>query len=258
MDLISLNRNLSGPDSDSKIFSDDSSKLILDNVHGSIRIYASILKLIHTPEFQRLHFIRQLGFCYMVFPTGKHSRFEHSIGVSYLAYILCMNIRRKYPDKEYDIKELNITTKLTDQIILYIMIAGLTHDSGHSAGSHTFDDIVLKNSKHENASHEVRSILIMSEICKRELNYNQNEINFIASLINPSAHHVGVLYQIISNNLNSLDVDKFDYLRRDPTNLGLDFKFNPSRILEEFIIDKNNNICYSKHCSKDVLSWSSW
>jgi HD superfamily phosphohydrolase len=254
MDLISLNRNLFGPDSNSEIFSEDGSKLILDNIYGSIRIYRDILKLVHTPEFQRLHYIRQLGFCYMVFPGGVHSRFIHSIGVSYLAFILCMTIKKKYPEKLYEIKELGITTELTDQIILYIVIAALMHDISHGPFSHTFDDVALKNCKHPNASHEVRSILIMSEICKRELNYNQNQINFIASLINPSPHHTGVLYQIVSNNLNELDVDKFDYLRRDPTNVGLDFKFSTGRILQEFIIDKNNNICYDKRCSQDVLS----
>lgn len=254
MDLLTLNRNLSGPDIESKLFSEDTSKLIQDNVSGSIRIFKDILKLIHTPEFQRLHNIKQLGFCYFVYPTAKHTRFEHCVSVCYLSYILCMVIRRKYPDKEYEIKELGITSKLTDEIILDIMISSLGHDIGHCGGSHTFDDIVLKNSKHPNSKHEVRSIIIIEQICKRELNLPQNRINFIASLINPSIHHTGVLYQIVSNNLNGLDVDKFDYLRRDPTNVGLNFKFDYSRILQEFIIDKNNNIAYSKHISWDVLN----
>jgi HD superfamily phosphohydrolase len=254
MDILNLVRNLLGPELESKIFSEEGSKLILDNVTGSIRIFKDVLKLIHTPKFQRLHNIKQLGFCYLVFPTAKHSRFEHSVSVCYLAYILCMVIRKKYPDKEYNIKELGIVSKLTDQIILYIVIGGLFHDSGHSAFSHAFDDIVLKNSKHPNSIHEVRSIIIMEEVCKQELNFQQNEINFIASLINPSSHHTGVLYQIISNNLNGLDVDKFDYLRRDPINLGLKFQFDYSRILQEFIIDKNDNIAYNKHISWDILN----
>ena len=251
MQLTNLNRVVSGYDSE--IFSESGSKLFFDNVYGSIRLPNKICKLIHTPEFQRLQNIKQLGFSYTVFPGATGTRFQHSIGVCYLSYLLCMKIRNKYPDKEYEIKELGVTTKLTDQIILYIMIGGLFHDIQHNEYSHVFDHIVKEIIKHPNTEHEIRSIIVTRIVCKRELNYNENEINFITSLINPSEEHTGVLYQIVSNNLNGLDVDKFDYLRRDPTNIGLSFKFDPIRILEEFIIDKNNNIAYSKHCSQDVL-----
>jgi deoxynucleoside triphosphate triphosphohydrolase SAMHD1 len=231
----------------------DKYKLIQDNVHGTIKVYPEILKIMHTPEFQRLHNIKQLGFCYFVYPTAKHTRFEHLLGTYHLGTILLANIRKKYPDMEFKIPELNITTKLNDQICIYILIALITHDIAQGGFSHTFDDIVMKNSNHHNAHHEARSVLIMKEICGRELDYKEPELNFIGSLINPKSQHTGVIYQIVSNSKNTLDLDKFDYLKRDPTNIGLKFKFDPSRILEEFII-KDNNIIYSKHVSWDILN----
>ena len=35
------------------------------------------------------------------------------------------------------------------------------------------------------------------------------------------------------NNINGLDVDKFDYIARDSYYLNLDFSFNYSRIFEK-------------------------
>ena len=240
--------------SDAKIV--DHSKLIGDNIHKSIRVHPSILKIIQTPEFQRLHNIKQLGLCFYVFPCAKHSRFEHSLGAYYLACQLVNNIRKKYPDREYKIDELGITTKLTDDVALCILIAAVCHDIGHGPYSHNFDDVLLRDSNHPNRTHEVRSCLLTETICRRELGLDDPHIAFTKSVMNPDHNnpsHKGALYQIVSNELNGMDVDKYDYLNRDSYNLRLNKEFDPTRLLEEFIIDSNGNIAYSKHCSQDVL-----
>lgn len=258
MELLTQSRQLSDvTELSSSFLLNQQAKIFTDNIHGHVRVHATVLKLVHTQEFQRLHNIKQLGFCYMVYETAKHSRFEHSIGVYWLAYRLLCNIVRKYPDKEYYIHELGIKTKLTEEIAVYILISSILHDIFHGPFSHTFDHIALQNSKSKNATHEVRSIEGMRTLCKRELNYPENVLNFIASLIKPTKpEHSGVLYQIVCNELNGLDVDKLDYLQRDSVNVGLGTspKIQVDRILEEFIIDKNNNIAYSKHCSQSILS----
>jgi hypothetical protein len=56
-----------------------------DNIHGCIQI-SKVAKLITQHKyFQRLKEIHQLGPLHFKFPYADHSRFEHSIGVAYLA-----------------------------------------------------------------------------------------------------------------------------------------------------------------------------
>lgn len=231
------------------------SKLFGCNIHNSIRVSSMAIKIINTWEFQRLRHIKQLGLCHYIYPSATHTRFEHSIGVYHLAGLMIEKILYQYPDKKFLIPEIsNEPINLNYKISECIKIAGLCHDIGHGPFSHIFDDILLKNSVHPNRLHEARSCLIVDIICKRELSneLDNAHIAFIKSIINPEKHHLGALYQIVSNKLNGIDVDKFDYLARDTKNLNMCNGFNSYRLTNEFIIDNNDNIAYPKHCSTDV------
>ncbi|XWV25011.1 mg499 protein [Tupanvirus deep ocean] len=231
------------------------SKLFGCNVHDAIRVSAMALKIINTPEFQRMRGIKQLGLCHHIYPAATHTRFEHSLGVYHLAGKMLEKIQQQYPHRLYEIPELGSGGKeLTYKIAECIKIAALCHDIGHGPFSHIFDDTLLKNSTHPNRHHETRSCLIIEMLCKRELCHelDDDHIAFIKSIIDPQKHHKGALYQIVANHLNGIDVDKFDYLARDTKNLGLSTGFNANRLINEFIIDRNGNIAYPKHCSSDI------
>ena len=58
---------------------------IRDPIHGFISLDDLEAKVMQTYEFQRLKFISQLGTTSWVYPGSTHSRFEHSLGVFYLA-----------------------------------------------------------------------------------------------------------------------------------------------------------------------------
>lgn len=68
-------------------FSDEGyvQRRIRDHLHGTISLSHFENRLISTRWFQRLRYIRQLGFFHLVFPGAVHSRFEHSLGVMHLA-----------------------------------------------------------------------------------------------------------------------------------------------------------------------------
>lgn len=217
------------------------------NIYKSIYISSLAIKIIDTPEFQRLRLIKQMGLCSFIFPSAVNTRFEHSLGVYHLTGLVLDRIVKKYPDKKFYLIEYNDSLPLSIKLIECIKIAGLCHDIGHGPFSHIFDDVFLKNS-----NHEIRSCLILEKICSRIPDFSSQDIAFMKSIINPLDQHKGALYQIVSNYLNGIDVDKFDYLLRDSYNLGMSISFNPFRLIKEFIIDDNDNIAYPLHCSSDI------
>ena len=90
---------------------------------------------------------------------------------------------------------------------------------------------------------------------------NKDQLKVIGDLINPkdakytkwkSKYQIGEwIMQIISNPINSIDVDKFDYLTRDTKAVGLKYNFNYKRIINEAKII-NDKLCYSSQCSEDI------
>jgi HD superfamily phosphohydrolase len=73
---------------------------IQDNVHGLITVRNAFqkyfdntfilqlsplaYKIINTTIFKRLKNLKQLGNSHEVFPSGNHTRFEHSLGVMHI------------------------------------------------------------------------------------------------------------------------------------------------------------------------------
>ncbi len=144
-------------------------KFIRDNVHGDIDISdLYVKKILNSQIFQRLRYISQTGFAYLVYPCLRHTRFEHSLGSYYIAQELLDNLRIRMKDKESclykkisqheDLKNKNNNLKIKDSYKLlfkalnkknYIRwskifkLAALMHDIGHGPFSHTFEKLEL-------------------------------------------------------------------------------------------------------------------
>jgi HD superfamily phosphohydrolase len=227
---------------------------VYDNIHGYIDLDPIAEAIVDTKIFQRLRNIHQTGVLYLVFPTATHTRFEHSIGTYHLAKQMITMIQSKQP-------ELNIT----DEIVQLISLAALCHDLGHLLFSHLFDDCFLDklpNISHDNKCHENRSIFLLNYIVtENKIPLSIDQLKVIGDLINPKTadytkwkpkYMIGRwIFQIVSNPLNSIDVDKFDYLTRDTLAVGLKLGFNYSRIMSDAKVI-NNIICYSSQCSEDI------
>ena len=229
--------------------------IIYDKIHGYIELCDIATSIIDTPIFQRLRNIKQTGVLYFVFPSAIHTRFEHSIGTYHLAKKFIINLKNKQPI-------LNIN----DEIVMIVSIAGLCHDLGHLLFSHLFDDYFISKLKNINinSSHEERSIFLLSYIINNyNININNLQFKVICDLIIPhkseynkwhSKYKIGKwIFQIISNPLNSVDVDKFDYLVRDTDAIGFSLNFDYSRIINDAKVI-NDKICYSSQCSSDIYN----
>lgn len=134
---------------------------IRGNLHGSIDISLLEDKVIAHPIFQRLRRIRQTAFLSFVFPGASHSRFEHSLGVMFLANKAWTKIRenqkrlergcRQIPNfsqKECELSDSShgllyptfkgLDALFSDTYILQTLrLAALLHDLGHPPFSHS-------------------------------------------------------------------------------------------------------------------------
>uniref|UniRef100_A0A665T5K2 Deoxynucleoside triphosphate triphosphohydrolase SAMHD1 n=1 Tax=Echeneis naucrates TaxID=173247 RepID=A0A665T5K2_ECHNA len=218
-----------------------------DPIHGHLELHPLLIKIIDTPQFQRLRYIKQLGATYLVFPGAAHNRFEHSIGVGYLAGRLVQALNEKQP-------ELLISRR----DILCVQIAGLCHDLGHGPFSHMFDRLFIPKArpgitwKHENASLSMFDYLVDDNNLKPVMEENglvlPEDLDFIkeqiAGPLDTNAaqgqkwqykgrpEDKSFLYEIVANKRNGIDVDKWDYFARDCHHLGIQNNFDYRRFLK--------------------------
>ena len=108
-------------------------KVIKDPVHKDIWLTELETKIIDTPEFQRLRYIHQLGPAYLIYPGGKHTRFDHSLGTLFVAQRIVDSIQknaRLYTNAiEMDYREILLTR-----------LAALLHDAAHLPFGHLMED----------------------------------------------------------------------------------------------------------------------
>ncbi|EOD11899.1 hypothetical protein EMIHUDRAFT_452340 [Emiliania huxleyi CCMP1516] len=220
-------------------------KHVHDCVHREITLEPLLDAVTRTKAFQRLGSLRQLGSTHRVWPNATHTRKAHSLGVAYLAEKLCRNIAQRpmphgvQPPDERD--------------ILLVKLAALCHDLGHGPFSHTFDNFVvpaaarrardegdaglakvLEKHKHEQLSVRLlRKVFAQPPLAAREDRLTEAELVFVEELILGGDLKGGVdarkgrgwdkryLYDIVCNADSGLDMDKLDYLRRDPATVGM-------------------------------------
>src|SRR4030043_2374302 len=103
---------------------------IKDPVHGYVYITEEEKTIIDSYPVQRLHRLRQLAGAEYVYPGANHTRFEHSVGVMYLAGRVAENP--------------HISQLIDEDELGMVRIAGLLHDVGHGPFSHVFEHLLDK------------------------------------------------------------------------------------------------------------------
>uniref|UniRef100_A0AAR2K5S4 Deoxynucleoside triphosphate triphosphohydrolase SAMHD1 n=1 Tax=Pygocentrus nattereri TaxID=42514 RepID=A0AAR2K5S4_PYGNA len=216
-----------------------------DPIHGHIELHPLLVRIVDTPQFQRLRHIKQLGGTYLVFPGASHNRFEHSVGVGYLAGSLVQALNERQPE-----------LLISKQDILCVQIAGLCHDLGHGPFSHMFDGMFIPkvrpemNWKHETASVQMFDHLVKVNnlepvmekyglslpgdliFIKEQIAGPLDNIRAIKWPYKGRSEEKSFLYEIVANKRNGIDVDKWDYFARDCYHLGIQNNFDYHRFLK--------------------------
>ena len=208
-------------------------KVVRDPIHGDITLTGCLIELLETPEVQRLHNIKQLGFAHLVFPGAHHTRFEHSLGSCMIASQIA------------DMLHLSNTEKQL------VSCAALLHDIGHGPFSHTLESLLVERFDVDHVDLTEQLILGQYKIL------DEKEQQYIHA---PSVHDILSRHSVderdivniirgkqtkkcyLSQLLNStIDVDQLDYLMRDAYYTGVSYgTIDLQRLLQTIMVYKGN------------------
>lgn len=161
-------------------------KIIKDPVHGYVEVEDFVLPLLDSPALQRLRYIKQLGFSYLVYPGANHTRFEHSLGTMFLADMASR--RFGLPEDERTL----------------VIVAALFHDMGHGPFSHASEPLMQAYLHH---SHDdIEEVITESEVDL--LNGAGVDPGELCAVVKGTHELSGIIH-------SDLDVDRMDYLLRD-------------------------------------------
>ena len=183
-----------------------------------------MMRLIDTPEFQRLRRIKQLGLGLYTYQGAEHSRFTHSLGAFHLMSRVLDRFSEKY--------------RIEDQDRAAARAAALLHDVGHGSFSHVMEKVL--GFHHEKWTIEV-VLSDATEIGQLLRSFSTELPGKVAAIIE-GKFQPAALAQLVSSQL---DVDRMDYLLRDSLMTGAKYGiYDLEWIINALAIDEEKDRIY--------------
>jgi HD superfamily phosphohydrolase len=192
-------------------------EIIRDPLWNNVRVDATTLRLVDTPVFQRLRYVRQLGLAYLVYPGATHTRFEHALGTYHLARTTLALLAERgalgggRPDE-----------------CAVVRAAALLHDVGHYPFSHALEEIGVPH--HERVARPLLTGGAVAEVLRAQVAPDAPER--VYALVCGAGD--SPLRGLISG---SLDLDKIEYLKRDALMCGVPYgEIDVDRLLNALVV----------------------
>jgi HD superfamily phosphohydrolase len=189
--------------------------ILRDPVHGLIPFDTPeeqiIVRLLETPEVQRLRRIRQLGVASFAFPGAEHTRFAHAIGSAHVMRRLVARLR----DVQGDLAPQH---RLDKRRAREALAAAFLHDVGHGPLSHLFEEALPSAPRHETWS--TRIILDRHSGVGKVLADEDPDLPAVVAELVVGRHDLAYLARAVSG---MFDVDRCDYLLRDAHATGVPY-----------------------------------
>jgi HD superfamily phosphohydrolase len=196
-------------------------RTIFDTLHGHITLNRVEARILETPYYQRLRWIRQLGFSFYVFPGATHTRHAHALGVLHVMHRVLHGIGLAVPDEKFFDAENREEKTMFHRMM---RLAAMLHDIGTLPFSHTIELAYMNHWKAQQ-QHKATKYMASHEVLGSHIILNTDFDGGITRIlkeegINPqdlSKMIAGKSDCVVGNQLmhSDIDADRMDYLLRD-------------------------------------------
>lgn len=203
------------------------SQAVRDSLWGHIYLTPELEETTHTPVFNRLYSIKQLGPTEIVYPGATHTRASHSFGVYHIALRLTDSLLAKGAGEW-----------VTKEGTAAFMAAALFHDLGHFPFTHSLKELPLKD--HEDLTADA----ILAEPLKSLIAKTGADPQQVAAIVSDSIQTTDTETLFFRKLLSGvLDPDKLDYLNRDAFFCGVPYGIQDiDFILAHLVPDKQKGV----------------
>jgi HD superfamily phosphohydrolase len=189
------------------------------------------IRIVHTRQFQRLFYLRQLGLAYLVYPGATHTRGVHSLETLYQANRILDSLRERYKgeSEKLGLTELNCRA---------IRLAALLHDIGHIPFSHTLEDehcVLEKPHDGKQRVDDAFRILLkdLGEISPKEKEYLDEAVKILVAVSSKDDAVKDWRSDIVGNTICA---DLLAYVNTDSAWTGIEKRSGHYRIYDYFAV----------------------
>jgi HD superfamily phosphohydrolase len=205
----------------------NSKRFIYDNIHGHIPLNRVESRILETLYYQRLRWIKQLGFTFYIYPGATHTRHAHALGVLHVMDRVLKALgkgvsdeRLFHPKNHDDESNFHRTMRL----------AAMLHDIGTFPFSHSIE-LAYINHWRKKSQHGKVKLAANHETLGKHIIENTDFDGGITRILKEEGIDPKFLSQVIegasqfplANQLMHADVDadRMDYLLRDAHHSGI-------------------------------------